>query len=117
MTGEETIYVMDCIEPRPGRGKEVFHYYMEHYVPVAHERGLTLLHKWVSPPVWLEGDQANRCYFIWSVKGVEAYWSVEAQARWDASTPDFWRELEPMIQSRTRRVMAEDSDVESLCDV
>jgi hypothetical protein len=113
----ETIYIMDCITPHPGRGAEVLYHYLENYVPVGEERGLTLRHKWVSPPVWLKGNQTNTLYFVWSVTGVAGYWGAEAKARWDASTPDFWRDLEPMIQSRTRQVMAEDTDIESLCDV
>ena len=117
MKGQETIYVMDCIVPLPGRGAEVHHRYVERYVPVAIERGLTLRHKWISPPVWLEGAQSNTLCYVWSVVGAAGYWGVEAKARWDETSSDFWRDLAPMIESRTRRVMAEDSDIASLCDV
>lgn len=117
MKGQETIFVVDCIIPQPGRGAEVLGYYLDRYAPVAQQRGLALQHKWVSPPVWLEGEQANTLYFVWSVSGTAAYWAAEAQARWDPTTPDFWSDLDPMIQSRTRQVLAEDTDITSLCDV
>lgn len=117
MKGEETIYVMDCITARPGCGPEVLRRYVEHYVPVALSRGLTLCHKWVHPPVWLEGHQSNVIYFVWSVIGAAGYWSVEAKARWDETTPDFWRDLDEVIVGRTRQVLAEETDIASLCDV
>lgn len=117
MKGEETIYVMDIITPRPGRGEEVFRYYVENYVPLAQDRGLRLQHRWVSPPLWLQGNQSNTLYFVWSVTGVGEYWAVEAKARWDATAPDFWRDLEPMIVSRSRQVLAGEHDLASLGDV
>lgn len=117
MKGEETIFVMDRIVSLPGRGAEVHRYYVEHYVPVALARGLTLKHRWVSPPVWLEDGQSNTLCFIWSVTGVSGYWGVEARARWDETSSLFWQGLAPMIESRTRSVMAEDIDIGTLCDV
>lgn len=117
MKGSEPIYIVDCIVPLAGRRREVHRHYLDVYAPTARARGLDLCHSWVSPPVWLEGDQANTLYFVWSVKGTAAYWNAEGLARWDPEGPAFWRGLEAMIQSRTRQVMAEHSDVEGLCDV
>lgn len=117
MKGSETIYIVDHILALPGQGRAVHRHYLDAYAPLARARGLSLCHSWVSPPVWLEGDEANTLVFVWSVKGTGEYWNAEAKARWDPETPVFWRELEAMIQSRTRQVMAEDSDIEGLCDV
>ena len=117
MKGKEQLYIVDTILPLPGTAAAVHRHYVEAYVPAACSRGLELRHAWVSPPVWLEGDQCNTLTFVWSVIGTAAYWEAEGKARWDATTPEFWRSLEPMIQSRTRRVMAEADDIAGLCDV
>lgn len=113
---DETIFVIDRIVARPGRGKALFDRYVQDYVPLATGRGLTLQHRLVSPPVWLE-EQSNTLLFIWSVQGAGAYWGAEAIARYTPGTSDFWREIEPMVESRTRSVAAGADDMESLANV
>jgi hypothetical protein len=113
----ESIYILDRLVAQPGQGEALHRRYLDEYVPVASERGLTLEHRWVSPPMWLEGGQSNTLLFVWSVKGVEGYWGVEARARFDSASGDWWREIEPMLVSRTRSVMSEASDIASLTDV
>lgn len=117
MKGEEPIFIVDNIVTLPGRGRDVHRLYMSEYVPGSSARGLLLCHAWVSPPVWIEAGHANTLTYVWSVNGVSGYWAAEGMARWDSTTPDFWRSLETMIQHRTRKVMAEADDIESLCDV
>jgi hypothetical protein len=113
----ETIYVVDRIVARPGEGEELFRRYVDEYVPVAQGRGLTLEHRWVSPPVWLRGGQSNTLMFVWSVTGAGGYWAAEGQARADQGAGDWWRTIEPMCVSRTRAVMSEGADLASLADV
>ena len=117
MPNEEVIYIIDQITPKGGQGKAFFQYYVDNYVPVAEARGLKLEHRWVQPPMWMEGEQTNTLHFVWSAKGVMGYWGVEAQARWDPTSSHFWRDIEPMIVSRTRSVLAEESDIASLTNV
>ena len=117
MAKDPKLYVLDRITPKAGCGEDFFRYYMDRYVPVATARGLKLEHRWVNPPVWMEGEQSNTLFFVWSVEGVAAYWEVAGKARWDPSSPDFWRDIEPMIVERRRAVLAEASDVASLSDV
>lgn len=113
----ESIYVLDRLVAQPGQGEALHRRYLDEYVSVASERGLTLEHCLVSPPMWLEGGQSNTLLFVWSVKGVEGYWGVEARARLDPASGAWWREIEPMLVSRTRSVMSEASDIASLTDV
>ena len=115
--GNEIIYVLDEITPKAGQGRALFDHYMEAYAPVARARGLKLEHAWVNPPVWLEGEQLNVLYFVWSVVGVAGYWGVEAKARWDETSSDFWRDIEPMITARRRSVLAEAADLAGLANV
>lgn len=117
MADAETIFIIDRIEARPGLGQALFERYMREYAPVAEARGFTLLHRWVSPPVWLEGNQANTLTFVWSVVGVAAYWDYVRQARTDPGSGDWWLEIAPLVGERTRSVASEMSDMESLADV
>jgi hypothetical protein len=113
----EKIYILDRLVAEPGRGEALFDRYLADYVPVATARGLTLEHRWVSPPMWFDRGQSNTLLFVWSVTGVQGFWGVEAQARFDPGSGDWWQEIEPMVASRTRSVMSEASDIASLVNV
>jgi hypothetical protein len=114
---EETIFIVDRIVAQPGSGETLFRRYVDEYAPVNEGRGLTLEHRWVSPPVWLEGGQSNTLTFVWSTKGAAGFWAAGAQARFDPSAGDWWQTIAPLLSSRSRSVMSEASDIASLTDV
>jgi hypothetical protein len=114
--GKETIHYLDRIVAKPGRAKAILELYMEKYVPAARARGMTLVHRWVSPPVWL-GNQSNTLCIIWTVQGAGAWWQAAIPARRDPEVLRFWNEIEALIVSRTRSFFSDVDDIESLCDV
>jgi hypothetical protein len=114
--GQEIIYYLDHMVAQPGRAKELLRFYMSDYVPQAKRRGLTLVHRWVTPPLWLK-EQSNELFVIWSVQGAQAWWDATRQRRADPSFLGFWEEAQPMIVDRRRLFLSEVDDVNSLNDV
>jgi hypothetical protein len=115
-THNETIYVLDRITPKPGRGAEFLEFYLERYAPNARERGMTLVHRWVAPPMWLT-DASNTLYLIWSVAGAPTWWRTVSAGKRDPGVEAFWREAGSMIESRHRSMLADVDDFASLADV
>jgi hypothetical protein len=114
--GKETIYYLDQITPKPGLAQAVLDLYMTKYVPAAQERGMTLVHRWVAPPMWLK-EQSNTLYIIWTVQGARAWWQASYFGRRNPEVAGFWEALEPMLVSRHRSFLSDVADVESLCNV
>ncbi len=114
--GQEPIYYLDHLVAQPGRAEDLLRFYMSDYAPRARERGLTLVHRWVTPPLWLR-EQSNELFVAWSVQGAQAWWDVTRQRRADPSFLAFWEKAEPMIVSRRRLFLSDVNDVTALCDV
>jgi hypothetical protein len=113
----ETVYIVDQITPKPGAGRSFLDAYMQRYAPGARERGMTLEHTWVAPPVWLE-DGSNTLFFVWSVKGAKEVWSSLFSARRLSSVDDWWwKDAAEMIVSRERFFLSNPSDIASLTNV
>jgi hypothetical protein len=112
----ETIFIVDRITPKPGQAKAFLDIYMARYAPAARERGMTLVHRWVSPPMWLD-EQSNTLTIVWTVQGAPAWWNMSFHGRRDPAVSGFWESIEPMIVSRHRGFSAEAADLESLADV
>jgi hypothetical protein len=114
---KETIYIVDQIVPKPGKGKEVLDTYMAKYAPAARaERGMTLVHQLVSPPMWLD-EQSNTLTIIWTVQGAPAWWNMSFHGRRNPDVAGFWESIKPLIVSRHRSFSAEVADLGSLADV
>jgi hypothetical protein len=117
-TEDPFIYFIDQVTPRPGQGELFYRHYMETYVPAAQARGLTLQHTWVNPPMWLEGEQSNTLFMVWSVKGTSGFWGVMARPEsLDGSTGAWWRDAQPMIATRSRSVLSDAANLAVLHDV
>lgn len=114
--GQGTIYILDQITPKPGRAKEVFDLYMEKYAPKARERGMTLVHRLVAPPMWLK-EQSNTLFIMWTVQGAGAWWRMSHIGRRDPTVAGFWKEIEPLIENRHRCFPSDVADMESLGNV
>ena len=115
---DQTIYILDQIRARPGKGKKVLAAYMDRYAPGMLEKcGLTLVSRWVSPPMWLD-DVTNTLFIVWSVQGVPDWWEkMRLGATLNPELIEFWREIEPLVEERHRYFLSDVADVESLCNV
>lgn len=109
-----TVFIVDDITTKPGAGEAFLEAYERRYVPGAEARGLTLLHRLVSPPVWLP-DQANRLMFIWTAAGAAGAWAAKLAGRPDLLVAEWWQgEAAALIESRTRGVYAKPADIAEL---
>lgn len=100
MTDE--VFVLDRITAQPGQARAVLDAYMANYVPNAAERGMTLRHSWVNPPLALNGSHSHTLTFIWSVAGTPGWWQMRLTAAFDPSVGAFWAALKPLIIERSR---------------
>jgi hypothetical protein len=112
----ETIYILDEVTTKPGQGEAFLAAYMEKYAPGARARGMTLVHRWVSPPLWLK-EQSNTVYVIWSVHGANGWWGMSFLGRGDPAVAAWWADAEEMIVCRKRRFLSDVGDMDSLADV
>lgn len=115
----DTIYIVDVIHCKPGDGQAMYEHYMNDYVPGALERGMTLVHDNVNPPIWLTDDVAtNTLEFVWSVPGMMGWATMVGASRsLEGVGPElieFWRGVDERVESRTRTLSAPGSQVESL---
>lgn len=118
MTTNPTIYFLDQITPKSGQAESFFKAYMDEYAPQARARGMTLRHAWVNPPIWLKGDQSNTLFVVWSVEGVPGFWKLMATpSALDGSTSYWWRDVDHLIESRSRSVLSDASNIEALNNV
>jgi hypothetical protein len=99
---DDRVFIVDTIDARPGEAKKVRDAYRSEYVPGARERGMTLLHEWISPPILMD-ERSLRLTFIWSVPDVDGWWSMRLTTSSDISAHEFWQRLEPLIEKRERR--------------
>ena len=114
--GSETIYILDQVTPKPGQAEAFLKTYMEKYAPAAQARGMTLVHRWVAPPMWLK-EQSNTFHIVWSVQGAPAWWSMSHQGRRNPAVREFWESVKPLVEKRHRSFLSDIADVESLCNV
>lgn len=109
-----TIYVVDDVTARPGAGEAFLDAYMSRYVPGAQARGLTLLYRLVSPPVWLR-EQSNRLLFVWTAAGAEGVWAAKFAGRSDPRLTAWWEtEAAALIESRSRAVFSDPAELARL---
>ncbi|ROL63694.1 hypothetical protein BLX41_30140 [Pseudomonas protegens] len=72
------------------------------YRPQAERHGLTLLQRWVSPPVAVPGEH-NRLWLLWQVPDVATYYSLRTAA--GAEVLAFWAEVAERAVQRRRHVL------------
>jgi len=112
-----TIYVVDDVQAKPGLGEAFLEAYMNRYAPGARARGLTLVHRLVSPPVWLR-EQSNRLMFVWTAAGAAGVWASKFAGRTDPELAAWWEnEAAPYVESRSRSIFSEPADIGALVDV
>ena len=112
-----TVFVIDDLTAKPGRGEALLRAYLQRYAPGARARGMTLVQQLVSPPYWRD-DASNRLLFVWSVAGPAGAWQMKHTGRQDADLAAWWnREAPELVESRARVICVDPSDVARLADV
>lgn len=106
------IYVLDRIEVKPGLAADYRRVYRTGYVPGAERRGMRLEGAWQNPPEQDLDEVPTTLYYLWSVDGVEGWWSMRL-----SRTPDgaderpakhaWWQEADRMTSNRTRTVLSD----------
>ena len=112
-----SVFVIDDLTAKPGQGEALQRAYLERYAPGAQQRGMRLLHQWVSPPYWLP-DGSNRLLFVWTVPGPGGAWAMKHAGRQDPALEAWWTQEAPrLVAARTRAICAETVDLPELADV
>lgn len=97
----EPIYLIDELELLPDVTEEFLEAFRARYLPGARERGMELLHTWVSPPE-RPPETGSTIFCVWSLAGIPGFWRMRSQN----ATPEiaaWWRECERYCVRRTRR--------------
>ena len=112
-----TVFVIDDLTAKPGRGEVLLRAYLEGYAPGARERGMTLVHQLVSPAYWLR-DGSNRLLFVWAVAGPAGVWRMKHAGRQDPALAAWWSAQAPqLVETRSRAICADAADLARLADV
>lgn len=108
------LYIVDDVMVKPGTGEAFLEAYMARYAPGAQARGLKLVYRLVSPPVWLR-DQSNRLLFVWAGTGAADIWASKFAGRTDPLLAAWWEnEAAPYIESRSRAIFSDPADIGAL---
>lgn len=110
------VFVIDRVVTRAGCARAFVDRYLSGYAPGARDRGMTLCHLLVSPPVWFD-DQPNTVTATWSLPSARAWWEMTWQGRPDPTLGAWWDAVEELVVERSRSVAAEAHDVDGLADV
>ena len=101
----DSIFVLDELVLRPGMLAPFRAALESQYMPGAQQRGMRLLHTWVTPPVELEMD-GTQVVLVWQLDGVAGFWTMRSQSN-SPEIAEWWRSCEPFVVSRTRRFAVE----------
>ena len=110
------IVIRDELTARAGEGQALFDLYMADYAPGARQRGMTLTHTLVSPPLWLD-DGVNILLFVWTLPDAPAFWRKNNLGRRDPEVRACWARIEALVVSRRRDTFADPADFAALADV
>jgi hypothetical protein len=97
----DTIFLIDEIELRPDVMDDFLEAFRARYLPGARDRGMELVHTWVTPPE-TPPETGATILFVWALAGIPGFWRMRSQN----ATPeiaDWWRECEGYCVQRTRR--------------
>lgn len=98
------IHILDEITLAPERISEVTALLHELYLPDHQSRGLSLVSRWVSPPVAVPGER-NVLWLLWQVKDAPTYYQMRAMTT--ASVVEFWARIDAICEARQRHVMVD----------
>jgi hypothetical protein len=103
------IHVLDALVIRPGHMVEVRDRVRDIYEPAVEALGTRLVHTWITPPVELHDDPIE-WLLLWEYADTAAYWRVRRATGSSDTVLAFWRDLEPLLLSRSRRIMVDPDD-------
>ncbi len=97
----DTIYMIDEIELHPDRLEPFLEAFRARYLPIAEQRGMQLLHTWVTPP---EGppDLGETVLLVWGLAGIPGFWQMRSQTGLPGIA-EWWSECDTFCVRRTRR--------------
>jgi len=98
------IHILDEILLEPEHIPDVLRELEQVYLSRSAERGLTLLQRWISPPVAIPG-QPNRLWLLWQVPDVWGYYGMRASAGPEVSA--FWTAVEGVSLQRQPHVLGD----------
>jgi hypothetical protein len=98
------IWLLDRYEARPGRLRELEAGFESDYLPGARRRGLTLVDRWVSPPVELE-QGGNELLVLWSLPDRDAFWKMRIAGGADPEVHAWWRRADALVVRRERQFL------------
>lgn len=104
------VYVLDELAVPPGRLKDVRSLIEGVYRPGAEARGLHLEQICLTPPIVLE-DEPTTMVLWWSLPDAAAFWSMKRKSTADPEVAAFWREVDGVVVSRSRRFLSPIDDV------
>jgi hypothetical protein len=107
------IFILDELESLPGCGEALHDFCAAHYLPDAARRGLTLVHRLVSPPLWLD-DGSNLIMLLWSLPDTKAFWRKNELGRRDPDVLAIWAGIDRLVRSRRRHTLADPADFAAL---
>jgi len=98
---KDTIYLIDEIELRSDATDEFLAAFRAHYLPGARDRGMELVHTWITPPE-SPPETGATVLFVWALAGVPGFWRMRSRNAAPEIT-EWWRECEDHCVRRTRR--------------
>jgi hypothetical protein len=98
------IYILDEVEPLPGRIAAYRDAYLAQYAPAARERGMTLESVRQSPAIELpEGGTVLE--FLWSVPDLDGWWRMRFTG--EADKQAWWSRSDTLARTRRRRFLVD----------
>jgi len=108
------VYVVDRILTKPGQARAFVDRYLAEYAPGARERGMTLEHVLISPPIWFD-DTPNTVTITWTLPSPMAWWQMTWKGRPDPALGQWWSEIADLVLERSRSMAAPAHTVDALC--
>lgn len=100
-----SIYVLDELSVPPGRLQDVHRLFEAGYRPGAEARGLHLEQIGITPPIVLD-DEPTTLVLWWSLPDAASFWSMKRKATADPEVAAFWRDVDGLVVSRSRRFLS-----------
>ncbi len=99
------IHILDEIVLDANQVPTVLEWLTQRYLPgVAARHTLTLLNRWVSPPVALT-DAPNTLWLLWQVPDAASYYTMRGTA--GPEVAQFWQAVDGLCQTRRRHILGE----------
>ena len=89
----------------PGHLAEIHRLFEHDYLPGALERGMTFHGSYITPPIELD-DAPTTLVLQFSLPDENAVWAMKRKVNETTTATDFWRTIDTIVESRTRRFLS-----------